>query len=341
MKVNRYEEVQESFRTVEELINVLQNLPPDYVVSTYGYQCAICVDHRTKIVKMDTPESIRDAIETFNECVEDGMESPTVDVSAESSVPEIMNFVFGAANRESWSGKKVWEMTPEEVQRCCKEGKIREVGSVGDTFGDGKYTYTIIGINQDIPCDSKGNPLSKDSYKDVLTVMCLGAPVGPGNGKPVLIDASKTPWGIDIAPMNSSDTNDGSWKDSDMRKNIMPAYLAMLPGETQKVINYVQKITGQVGGVNITTSDKCFLLSEKEIFGERRFSTHNEQNANFQYQYFANIATSTANRNIISDWWLRSPYCDYRNGFCSVGFGSAYNDNASISRSVFSAMCIY
>lgn len=27
--------------------------------------------------------------------------------------------------------KKVWEMTPEEVQHCCTEGRIQEVASVG------------------------------------------------------------------------------------------------------------------------------------------------------------------------------------------------------------------
>lgn len=171
--------------------------------------------------------------------------------------------------------------------------------------------------------------------------MCLGAPVGPGNGKPVETCASKTPWGTDTAPMNSSDTNDGSWIDSVMRKNTMSAYLAKLPDKTQKVINYVQKITGQVGGVNITTGDKCFLLSEKEIFGERRFRI------TMSRTLISNTSTSQtsqhqmSSRSIISDLWLRSPYYDYSSGSCSVGFGSAYNDNASTSRSVFSAMFIY
>lgn len=27
--------------------------------------------------------------------------------------------------------KQVWEMTPEEVQQCCTEGRIQEVASVG------------------------------------------------------------------------------------------------------------------------------------------------------------------------------------------------------------------
>lgn len=266
----------------------------------------------------------------------------------EPTTPKMMDFGFGMPSTVDQSvtiTKKVWEMTPEEVQQCCKEGKIKEVGSVGDTFGDGKYTYTITGINQDIPCDSKGIPLSKDNYQDVLTVMCLGAPVGPGNGKPVEMDASKTPWGTNRAPMNIEDTNEGSWEDSVMRRKIMPNYLSMLPAETQKVIEYVQKVTGQYNiNVNITTGDKCFLLSGKEIFGGSEFyGTTHEADATFQYQYFATIATTPQSRNINDGWWwLRSPYHGSDNNFCYVFTGNVlYNSHASNGIAVFPAMCIY
>lgn len=265
----------------------------------------------------------------------------------ENTTPKMIDFGFGVP---STSSKKIWEMTPEEVQQCCKEGKIREVGNVGDTFGDGKYTYTIIGINQDIPCDENGILLT-DGCKDVLSVMCLGAPVGPGNGKPVLMDASKTPWGTNRAPMNIEDTNEGSWEDSVMRRKIMPNYLSMLPAETQKVIGYVLKITGQCDNeVNIITVDKCFLLSGKEIFGgsEERigsYYTANEADATLQYQYFETIATTPQSRNVSNDrWWLRSPHYDGSYYFCYVydGYnGSLHELGASYGGEVFPTMCIY
>lgn len=264
----------------------------------------------------------------------------------EPTTPKMMDFGFdmsSTVDQPVTITKKVWEMTPEEVQQCCREGKIKEVGSVGDTFGDGKYTYTIIGINQDIPCDSKGILLSKDNYQDVLTVMCLGAPVGPGNGKPVEMDANKTPWGTDRVPMNLEDTNEGSWEDSVMRRKIMPKYLAKLPAETQKAIGYVLKVTGQCGNrANITTGDKCFLLSEKEIFGKQYWSTQNEQDATFQYKYFANIATIQQSININEGLlWLRSPYYYDSGRFCSMSSGNAFSCTASYGGAVFPAMCVY
>lgn len=312
-----------SFKNVGELRTAIQSFPDDATLDL-----AIEVN----LPNIDnSSERIGDMFSTM--CLE-----PTI--------PKMMDFSFGMSSTVDQSvaiTKKVWEMTPEEVQQCCKEGKIKEVGSAGDTFGDGKYTYTIIGINQDIPCDSKGIQPSKDNYQDVLTVMCLGAPIGPGNGSSVTMDASKTPWGVIEAQMNNNGTNNGSWRDSEMRKNTMPAYLTKLPVETQKVIGYVLKVTGQCGNrENITTADKCFLLSEKEIFGMRARSVQNEQNDTFQYQYFANIATSQQRRNINSGWWWeRSP--DYYNddNFCFVSSGSTSNSFAPGSHGVFPAMCIY
>ena len=248
------------------------------------------------------------------------------------------------------------QMTIADIQACCKAGAITGIAKVGDTFSDGTYTYTIIGINQDKPSDASGNLLNSSQYGDVLTVMPLGAPKGATNGQPVTMNAGGTPWGVNGAPMNSNGSNSGSWAASQMRSTTMPQYLAKLPQATQNAIGYVQKVTGTYngsnsGGGNSVTGDKCFLLSGKEIFGGSGASngswcTTNEANATFQYQYFANIATTPASRNINSSasrqiWWLRSPNCGISSYFCSVGEGSYDNKNASDSNGVFAAFCIY
>ena len=135
----------------------------------------------------------------------------------------------------------------------------------------------------------------------------------------------------------------------------MASYLAKLPANTQKAIGYVQKITGDyngntAGGANITTGDKCFLLSGKELFGgtgagNGSYCTTNEASATFQYQYFASIATTTASRTITGApsnvWWLRDPCYGSGNLFCNVNTGSSGNSNASGSFGVFPAFCIY
>ena len=156
------------------------------------------------------------------------------------------------------------QMTIADIQACCKAGAITGIAKVGDTFSDGTYTYTIIGINQDKPSDASGNLLNSSQYGDVLTVMPLGAPKGATNGQPVTMNASATPWGVNYAPMNSNGSNNGSWASSQMRSTTMPQYLAKLPRATQNAIGYVQKVTGTwngsiSGGSNSVTGDKCFL----------------------------------------------------------------------------------
>ena len=262
----------------------------------------------------------------------------------------------GSAKRQQLFGD-LQQMSIAEIQACCKVGAITSIAKVGDTFSDGTYTYTIIGINQDKPSDANGNLLNSNQYGDVLTVMPLGAPKGATNGQPVTMNASATPWGENYAPMNSNDSNSGSWASSQMRSTTMPQYLAKLPQATQNAIGYVQKVTGTYasgwnpsGGSNSVTGDKCFLLSGKEIFGGSGASngswcTTNEANATFQYQYFQSIATTPASRNINSSanqfWWLRSP--NYKNDyeFCGIKFGDSGFNGAFGGIGVFAAFCIY
>ena len=261
----------------------------------------------------------------------------------------------GSAKRQQLFGD-LQQMTIADIQACCKAGAITSIAKVGDTFSDGTYTYTIIGINQDKPSDASGNALSKNQYGDVLTVMPLGAPKGATNGQPVTMNASATPWGVNYAPMNNSNSSYGSWASSQMRSTTMPQYLAKLPRATQNAIGYVQKVTGTwngstSGGSNSVTGDKCFLLSGKEIFGGSGDGnglrcTTNEANATFQYQYFQSIATTPASRNINSSanqwWWLRSPDYDYDNRvFCIVYAGISSSISASSLGGVFAAFCIY
>lgn len=246
----------------------------------------------------------------------------------------------------------LFQMSMAEIQQACKDGEIHQFAHVGDTISDGTYTYTIIGINQDKPSDAEGNLLPESSYGDVLTVMPLGAPAGKGNNQPVATNASATPYGtaykIATEVMNNTNTNSGGWASSQMRSSTMTDYYNKLPEATRKVIGPVQKITGTSGGRNQTTGDSVFLLSGKEVFGgtgngNGSYCTASEASATFQYQYFANIATTTASRAIHGNygWWLRSPYCNNCNEFCSVYAGRSGNASANVWYDVFVAFCIY
>ena len=256
----------------------------------------------------------------------------------------------GAAKRQQLFGD-LQQMTMADVQAACKAGVINQLAKVGDTFNGGTgYTYTIIGIDQDKPSDGNGNLLPSNSYGNVLTVMPLGAAAGKGNNQPVATNAAATPYGTTTAQMNSINTNSGGWASSQMRSSTMEDYYNRLPEATRKVIGPVQKITGTYGGGNQTTGDSVFLLSGKELFGgtgngNGSYCTTSEASATFQYQYFANIATTTASRAITGApnrwWWLRSPCYGGVGSFCGVYAGSSNNNGAYNSDGVFAAFCIY
>jgi len=262
---------------------------------------------------------------------------------------------IGAGNNRKQLLGNIFQMSMSDIQAMCKAGMISKMAHVGDTISDGTYTYTIIGINQDKPSDAEGNLLPESSYGDVLTVMPLGAPKGATNGQPVTMNAGATPFGVNYAPMNSNNSNSGSWASSQMRSTTMPQYLAKLPQATQNAIGYVQKVTGTYnnwfsGGSNYVTGDKCFLLSSKEVFGgsgasNGSYCTTNEANATFQYQYFSSIATTLESRNINSSanqwWWLRSPDFNYDHKFCIVDHGSSNTYLSDLDIGVFAAFCIY
>lgn len=241
------------------------------------------------------------------------------------------------------------KMSMSDIQAACKAGEITSIAKVGDTFSDGTYTYTIIGINQDKPSDASGNLLNSRQYGDVLTVMPLGAPAGAGNGSPVKMNASVTPWGKNEASMNDGYTNAGSWASSKMRNTTIPLYFAKLPQSTQKVIGYVQKTTGIYGSVYTSiTGDKCFLLSGKEVFGgtgegDGSYCTSAEASATFQYQYFQEVATTMDSRNINGKdwWWLRSPGINSDMCFVIVTDDDNGNGNSNAACGVFPGFCIY
>ena len=241
------------------------------------------------------------------------------------------------------------QMAMADVQAACKAGVINQLAKVGDTFNGGTgYTYTIIGIDQDKPSDGNGNLLPSNSYGNVLTVMPLGAAAGKGNNQPVATNASATPYGTAAASMNGTNTNSGGWASSQMRSSTMTDYYNRLPEATRKVIGPVQKITGTSGGGNQTTGDSVFLLSEKEVFGgtgngNGSYCTASEASATFQYQYFANVATTTASRTITGNnwWWLRSPSYNGSDHFCYVNSGRSYTGGAGNGCGVCAAFCIY
>lgn len=152
--------------------------------------------------------------------------------------------------------------------------------------------------------------------------------------------------------MNSSRTNSGGWKSSQMRTNIcgtsLSSYsgtiIAVIPAALRAVLKSVTKYTdntanggGSTASYVTATTDYFFLLSEFEVFGSISYGNTNEKNKQAQYAYYSagnskikhkHDGTSTA-----AFWWLRSPYASNSGTFVfvnNVGTITRYGAHFSI-----------
>ena len=119
--------------------------------------------------------------------------------------------------------------------------------------------------------------------------------------------------------MNSTGTNVGGWKDSEMRTYINSTIYDSLPSDLQNVITTTKVISGHgptEGETNFETQDKLYLLSGHEVYEEEasypiiRYDT--AYNTTKQLDYYKNQGVTTEScsgaikqyngRNY--SWWL-------------------------------------
>ena len=159
--------------------------------------------------------------------------------------------------------------------------------------------------------------------------------------------------------INSSRTNSGGWKSSQMRTKIcgtsLSSYsgtiIAVIPAALRSVLKSVTKYTDNTGGGSsaasavTATTDYFFLLSEFEVFGSRKYANSNEKSKQAQYAYYSagnskikykHDGTSTA-----AYWWLRTPNAATSTGFAYVDTGGTVNaDGAYYSLGFAPGFCV-
>lgn len=154
--------------------------------------------------------------------------------------------------------------------------------------------------------------------------------------------------------MNTSNTNNGGWNNSYMRRTILGntnaptsplsgSLMAALPSDLRAVMQSVTKYSDNTanGGGNTqsyvtATTDYLFLLAEYEVFGTRYYANSYEQQYQAQYAYYqAGNSRVAYNHSAVSTavwWWLRSAYYYGSNSFCIVNTdGSGNNRYATYS----------
>lgn len=141
-------------------------------------------------------------------------------------------------------------------------------------------TYRIIGIGHDDLADGSGKAgITFEATNDAMGKQC----------------------------MNSTGTNAGGWEKCELRGRLNTGDLwSLLPAELQSKVKAVTKMTDNKGGdSDITataTTDKVFLVSTTEVYGNIHYS--NGQFDGTQYEYYKSKGVSdTMNYSGASSSW--------------------------------------
>lgn len=135
--------------------------------------------------------------------------------------------------------------------------------------------------------------------------------------------------------MNSSNTSEGGWQESYMRKTVMPLVLNNLPDDLAAVIATV-KLKGCNSGTDATvntTEDKLFIPAAREVAGNGDWWENAGQEAEWavtsQWAIYTRAGALQKRIKKIANkaeaWFLRTPLRDF---FCSV-YGNGAFANAA------------
>lgn len=182
-------------------------------------------------------------------------------------------------------------------------------------------TYRIIGINHDDFADGSGKAgLTFEAANDAL----------------------------DQQQMNATKTSVGGWEKSDLRDRLNIGDLwALLPSELQSKVKSVTKMTdnnvGGSAGTPSATTDKVFLLSATEVYGNFWSNGHLQSDGS-QYEYYASKGVTLRNYSVAASGyscWTRSASTGYSTSFHYVLWnGDCGDSEASGTHRLFSAWCL-
>ena len=141
--------------------------------------------------------------------------------------------------------------------------------------------------------------------------------------------------------MNSTNTNVGGWKDSARRTWCNSVFYNALPAWLRGVMKDASIKTSKGNQLTTfdTTTDKCFLPCEYNIFGTTTYSVAGEDNVHWEwYQTAANRIKKQGSGGSAYRWWERSPDGSNAAYFCNVSASGAAN-NANARNTALLAPC--
>lgn len=242
----------------------------------------------------------------------------------ENAIPEPINLVSWSTGTDEEisdmiEGYYSGELTLEQIQSVWSIGDTRDITiaameatDVGESHREQVVQVQILGFEHDdltTAINGKTKALITVDLKNCLR----DASVSDTGG------SSNTEHGY----INSTNTNNGGWTSCARRTWCNNVFYNALPSYMKDLVKPVNKKTsaGNQSSTINTDSDKCFLLSEIEIFGSVTYSKSSEGS---QYAWYANAAANKYKlpkwySSYVSDrWWERSPDGSNSHGFCLV-----------------------
>ena len=127
---------------------------------------------------------------------------------------------------------------------------------------------------------------------------------------------------------NSTNTNVGGWRDSELRTYVNGTIYNALPSDLQNVISTTKVISGHgktSGETNFETQDKLYLLNAQEVWSTNDYDT--SVGTPKQLDYYKNQGVTASSyagakkqyKGSDSYWWLRSARSSRTDSFITVG----------------------
>ena len=132
---------------------------------------------------------------------------------------------------------------------------------------------------------------------------------------------------------NSTNTNVGGWRDSELRTYVNGTIYNLLPSELQNVIVSTKVISSHgstSGETNFETQDKLYLLNVQEVWNTKGSDT--SVGTSKQLDYYKNQAGSYEGaikqyNGSNSNWWLRSASPSATSIFLGIGINGVWSFN--------------
>ncbi len=171
-------------------------------------------------------------------------------------------------------------------------------------------------------------------------------PVRVANKSECMTETSETACGfvVEFADIitqhsfNSTETNVGGWKDSELRTYINDTIYKSLPSDLQNVIVTTKVISGHGSAEtsDFETQDKLYLLNVQELWDSTSFDT--SVGTSRQLDYYKNQGVSTSSyaaaikqyNGVANYWWLRSASYNNNVTFLFVPNNGNWNYNYSM-----------